>query len=103
MNFNTMVVHAGSEPDKVTGAVVPNISLATTYAQTNFGVELNGTSDPNSFGILPEKRDLYEKNKNKINFNKDNLNIRPEGEVCVDITKGCALLIMYSNHYVHYE
>lgn len=50
-------------------------------------------SDPNSFGILPEKRDLYEKNKNKINFNKDNLNIRPEGEVCVDITKGCALLI----------
>ena len=49
--------------------------------------------DTSSFGVLPEKRDLYEKNKNKIHFLEDNLEIKPEGEICVDITKGCALFI----------
>ncbi len=32
-SFETLAVHAGAEPDPVTGAVVPPISLATTFAQ----------------------------------------------------------------------
>jgi cystathionine gamma-synthase len=32
-NFETRAVHAGWEPDPTTGAVVPPINLATTYAQ----------------------------------------------------------------------
>jgi len=49
--------------------------------------------DLDSFGILPEKRNLYEKNKSS-NYIFNNLNeVKPEGEICVDISKGCALLI----------
>ena len=50
-------------------------------------------TDPDSFGVLPEKRDLYEKNRNKIDINLNNIEMKPEGEICVDVTKGCALLI----------
>ena len=50
-------------------------------------------TDPDSYGILPEKRDLYEKNRNRININKNNIEKKPEGEFCVDVSKGCALLI----------
>ncbi len=32
-SFDTRAVHAGWDPDPVTGAVVPPIHLATTYAQ----------------------------------------------------------------------
>ena len=35
--FATICVHVGSEPDAVTGAVVPPISLATTFAQNGLG------------------------------------------------------------------
>jgi cystathionine gamma-synthase len=35
--FETLAVHAGQEPDPVTGAVVPPISLATTYQQDAVG------------------------------------------------------------------
>jgi cystathionine gamma-synthase len=35
--FETIAVHAGHEPDTVTGAVVPPISLATTFAQDAVG------------------------------------------------------------------
>ena len=49
--------------------------------------------DKDSFGILPEKRAIYEKNKNS-NYISENLKYtKPEGEICVDTTKGCALLI----------
>ena len=49
--------------------------------------------DDDSFGIFPEKRVLYEKNKNKI-LSKNNLNLKvPIGEICVDVSKGCVLLI----------
>ena len=47
--FATIAVHVGSEPDSVTGAVVPPISLATTYAQKGLG-QLNGLNDVNSYG-----------------------------------------------------
>ncbi len=35
--FETRAIHAGQEPDPTTGAVVPPINLATTYAQTAVG------------------------------------------------------------------
>ncbi len=33
--FATAAIHAGQEPDPATGAVVPPISLATTFAQVS--------------------------------------------------------------------
>lgn len=50
LNLETIIVHAGSEPDILTGAVVPPISLATTFSQTDLGGELKGVNDLNSFG-----------------------------------------------------
>jgi cystathionine gamma-synthase len=35
--FDTLAIHAGQSPDAVTGAVVPPISLATTFAQSDVG------------------------------------------------------------------
>lgn len=37
-HFNTRVIHAGSEANEETGAVIPPISLATTYKQSAVGV-----------------------------------------------------------------
>jgi len=48
-HFATVCVHAGGEPDPRTGAVVPPISLATTFAQAEIG-SLNGRDDLNSLG-----------------------------------------------------
>lgn len=39
-SFETLAIHAGQEPDAATGAVVPPISLATTFAQSEVGVHL---------------------------------------------------------------
>lgn len=36
--FETLAIHAGQEPDPATGAVVPPISLSTTFAQSEVGV-----------------------------------------------------------------
>jgi len=47
--FGTVAIHAGQEHDPITGAVVPSISLATTYAQKSPGV-ISGTENPNSYG-----------------------------------------------------
>jgi cystathionine gamma-synthase len=38
LRFETRAIHAGQDPDAVTGAVVPPISLATTFAQQSAGV-----------------------------------------------------------------
>ena len=35
--FGTRVIHAGSAPNKETGAVIPPISLSTTYKQDAIG------------------------------------------------------------------
>ncbi|HKH26586.1 MAG TPA: PLP-dependent transferase, partial [Acidimicrobiia bacterium] len=35
--FETRTVHAGQEPDRATGAVVPPISLASTFEQDAVG------------------------------------------------------------------
>lgn len=48
--FETRAIHIGQEPDPVTGAVVPPISLATTFAQTeageHAGFEYSRTANP---------------------------------------------------------
>lgn len=36
--FSTRAIHIGSEPDPITGAVIPPISLSTTYKQDAVGV-----------------------------------------------------------------
>ncbi len=35
--FETLAVHAGQDPDPVTGAVVPPVSVSTTFAQSGVG------------------------------------------------------------------
>jgi cystathionine gamma-synthase len=37
LGFSTRAIHAGQDPDATTGAVVPPISLATTFAQDGVG------------------------------------------------------------------
>ena len=48
-HYGTRAIHVGSEPDPTTGAIVPAISLATTYAQKALG-EKYGVESANSFG-----------------------------------------------------
>ncbi|KAJ3158256.1 hypothetical protein HDU86_002965 [Geranomyces michiganensis] len=36
--FGTRAVHAGQDPDPITGAVIPALSLSTTFAQSSAGV-----------------------------------------------------------------
>ncbi|GMI11125.1 hypothetical protein TrVE_jg9610 [Triparma verrucosa] len=50
LRMGTSLIHVGSEPDATTGAVVPPISLSTTFAQASVG-DLPGKLDPNSFGL----------------------------------------------------
>ncbi|CCL99784.1 uncharacterized protein FIBRA_01806 [Fibroporia radiculosa] len=44
--FGTRAIHVGSEPDPETGAVIPSISLSTTYKQ-NGGFEYSRSGNPN--------------------------------------------------------
>ena len=37
MEFETRAIHVGQEPDPATGAIVPPISLSTTFAQDAVG------------------------------------------------------------------
>ena len=68
------------------------LSTALNYDDCAITAPLNVT-DSDSYGVFPEKRELYEKNKNQIHINLEKINKRPEGEICVDVTKGCVLLI----------
>jgi cystathionine gamma-lyase len=36
--FSTRAVHIGSDPDAATGAVIPALSLSTTYKQDGVGI-----------------------------------------------------------------
>lgn len=50
--FGTRAVHAGSDPDPSTGAVIPAISLSTTYKQHGVGnhkVRVTVTRKPQDF------------------------------------------------------
>ncbi|BEJ13195.1 hypothetical protein CspHIS471_0303690 [Cutaneotrichosporon sp. HIS471] len=70
-HFNTRVIHAGSEANEETGAVIPPISLATTYKQTAVGVhkgfEYTRSNNPNRLAFealvasleLPEPGDVH--------------------------------------------
>lgn len=42
LGFGTRAIHIGSEPNKETGAVIPSISLSTTYKQDAIGVHKVG-------------------------------------------------------------
>ena len=37
LKFASLAVHAGQEPDEITGAVIPAISLSTTFKQAGPG------------------------------------------------------------------
>lgn len=50
--FGTRAIHVGSEPNQETGAVIPPISLATTYKQDAVGVHKVRILN---LGILPQK------------------------------------------------
>ena len=58
----------------------------------------NLQTEKNSYGIFPEKRNIYEKNKGKIKNSNIFSDILPSGELCVDTTNGCAMLIN-SNYF----
>ncbi|KAG1860927.1 Cys/Met metabolism PLP-dependent enzyme-domain-containing protein [Suillus subluteus] len=49
--FSTRAIHIGTEPDPTTGAVIPSISLSTTYKQDEVGVhkgfEYSRSGNPN--------------------------------------------------------
>ncbi|KAG1875073.1 Cys/Met metabolism PLP-dependent enzyme-domain-containing protein, partial [Suillus tomentosus] len=51
LSFSTRAIHIGSEPDPTTGAVIPSISLSTTYKQDEVGVhkgfEYSRSGNPN--------------------------------------------------------
>jgi cystathionine beta-lyase/cystathionine gamma-synthase len=36
-HYATRAIHIGSEPDPTTGAVIPSLSVATTFKQTGVG------------------------------------------------------------------
>lgn len=38
LHFDTLAIHKGSEPDPSTGAIIPNIALATAYQQKTVGM-----------------------------------------------------------------
>tara|TARA_B100001057_G_scaffold333652_1_gene334203 strand:- start:3460 stop:4317 length:858 start_codon:yes stop_codon:yes gene_type:complete len=72
-------------------SILKLFNTAVRYENCAIAAPLN-IPDNDSYGILPEKKGLYEKNKNK--FNRNNLKeFCIEGEICVDVSKGCALLI----------
>jgi cystathionine gamma-lyase len=42
--FGTRAIHVGSEPSSDTGAVIPSISLSTTYKQQGVGIHKVSTA-----------------------------------------------------------
>ena len=54
-NFDTKVIHAGQRPDPVTGAVMPPISVASTYAQRSpgehAGFEYSRSHNPTRYAL----------------------------------------------------
>ena len=45
-SFDTLAVHAGAEPDELTGAVSPPIYQTSTFAQDGVGSPAAGTNTP---------------------------------------------------------
>lgn len=59
--FGTRAIHVGSEPDPSTGAVIPAISLSTTYKQDAIGVHKVGY-----YGLLDWFQTLICRNQSGI-------------------------------------
>ena len=72
-------------------AILKLLHTALNYENCAIVAPLN-VPDLDSYGVLPEKRNLFEKNKD-FSLNIYDLKYEPEGEICVDVAKGCALLI----------
>ena len=68
------------------------LNTALKYKNCAIAAPLN-IPDEDSYGVLPEKKNLFERNIPQGNSNKDSLKTKPEAEICVDVSKGCALLI----------
>ncbi len=68
------------------------LNTATNYENCAIAAPLN-VPDEDSYGILPEKKIIYQKNQKKYHSQLNKEKIYLEGEICVDVTKGCALLI----------
>ena len=58
-HFTTRTIHVGSEPDAATGAVVPLLSVATTFKQDGIGKHRVGI-DMNPSESLPCQRSVIE-------------------------------------------
>jgi len=50
-SFSTRAIHVGSTPDPVTGAVIPPLSLSTTYAQAGVGTAKVSTNATHAGGL----------------------------------------------------
>ena len=68
------------------------LNTSEKYKNCAIAAPLN-IPDEDSYGVLPEKRHLFEKNMPKNDSNRKLKEIKPDGEICVDVTKGCALLV----------
>ncbi len=77
-------------------AILGLFNTASIYKNCAIAAPIN-LPDIDSYGILPEKRNLFERNK-IISIKKYQKDCKPEGEICVDVSKGCALLIN-SKHF----
>ena len=72
-------------------SILTLLDTAQNYKNCAIAAPLN-IPDEDSFGILPEKKNFYKKklaNPNSITNEKT----KPDGEICVDVSKGCALLV----------
>ncbi|GMH92917.1 hypothetical protein TL16_g12487 [Triparma laevis f. inornata] len=85
--LGTSLIHVGSEPSPSTGAVVPPISLATTFVQTSPGVH-PGVSDPNSFGRGYD----YSRTCNPTRGGFERALGSIEHGQCVSFSSGCAAI-----------
>ena len=56
-HIETLAIHGGQHPEPVTGAVMPPISQASTYAQKapgeHTGFEYSRTHNPTRYALVP--------------------------------------------------
>ncbi|MCI0437020.1 MAG: PLP-dependent aspartate aminotransferase family protein, partial [Gemmatimonadetes bacterium] len=66
----SLVIHAGQRPDPVTGAVMPPISLASTYAQESpgkhKGFEYSRSHNPTRYALERVRQRARQKKKEKF-------------------------------------
>ena len=58
--FDTLAVHAGAEPDELTGAVSPPIYQTSTYAQDGVGRPRSGYEYARSQNPTRERRGVHQ-------------------------------------------